>query len=250
MGTEFLLLNLAVFGASVLQSATGIGFGVIAGPILLIALNSGDAIHISIILNLLIAGLLAPSLWRDANKDLLRGWTGMLVVGVPLGLAIFLYVDIALLKMLAGLAVLFTAAFVMRNRGVGARHGKNTPKYTGGHAETLAIGLVSGIMGGSLAMPGPIPAAWMSIRGYDKSVIRATILVLFVFSYSVTLALQLVFAEFTPATWRLGAQLAPATIVGIFAGRLLVRYISEIVFRLLLLAVLLATALSLLVTLL
>ncbi len=60
MDLDFLILNVAVFGAAALQSATGIGFGVIAGPVLLIALNSGSAIQISIILNLLIASILAP----------------------------------------------------------------------------------------------------------------------------------------------------------------------------------------------
>ena len=55
MAQEFFLLNVAVLVASALQSATGIGFGVIAGPILLIVLNDGSAIQISIALNLLIA---------------------------------------------------------------------------------------------------------------------------------------------------------------------------------------------------
>ncbi len=62
MDQDFLVLNVAVFGASALQSATGIGFGVIAGPVLLVALNDGSAIQISIVLNLLIAAFLAPSL--------------------------------------------------------------------------------------------------------------------------------------------------------------------------------------------
>ena len=65
MDQAFLILNLAVFGAAALQSATGIGFGVIAGPVLLIALNDGAAIQISILLNLLIAVILTPSLWRQ-----------------------------------------------------------------------------------------------------------------------------------------------------------------------------------------
>ena len=36
MDQNFLILNIAVLGAAALQSATGIGFGIIAGPILLI----------------------------------------------------------------------------------------------------------------------------------------------------------------------------------------------------------------------
>ena len=49
------LLNIAVLAASLLQAATGIGFGVIAGPILLLALDSGAAIQVSIALSFAIA---------------------------------------------------------------------------------------------------------------------------------------------------------------------------------------------------
>jgi hypothetical protein len=38
-----LVANLAVFAATALQSATGIGFGIIAGPILLVVLNDNSA---------------------------------------------------------------------------------------------------------------------------------------------------------------------------------------------------------------
>lgn len=62
MDPQYLFMAIAVFGASALQSATGIGFGVIAGPVLLIVLNSRAAIQISIGLSLMIAAVLVPSL--------------------------------------------------------------------------------------------------------------------------------------------------------------------------------------------
>ncbi|MDN3722312.1 hypothetical protein QW131_31645 [Roseibium salinum] len=42
---------------------------------------------------------------------------------------------------------------------------------------------MSGIMGGMLAMPGPLAATWMSIRSYEKASVRSTILAFFVFAY-------------------------------------------------------------------
>ena len=56
MATELLVLQVAVFGAALFQAATGTGFGVIAGPVILMALNDGSAIQVSIVLRLLIAG--------------------------------------------------------------------------------------------------------------------------------------------------------------------------------------------------
>ena len=53
-----LALNLAVLLGALLQAASGIGFGVIAGPMILIALNDGSAIQVTSILSLLIAVVL------------------------------------------------------------------------------------------------------------------------------------------------------------------------------------------------
>ena len=56
MDSTLLAMHAAVFVASLLQAATGIGFGVIAGPIILLAMNSGSAVQVTILLSLMIAG--------------------------------------------------------------------------------------------------------------------------------------------------------------------------------------------------
>ncbi len=227
MGQELLVLSIAVFGASVLQSATGIGFGVVAGPLLLIVLNDSAAIQVSVALNLLIAVTLAPSLWRIADRKLLRSLLIGLAVGSPIGVVMFLYMDIALLKLIAGAVVLSTLVLLIRsNRGNAA-----SASIGASQVEKVAVGFVAGIMGGVLAMPGPVPAAWMSARGYDKDTIRATILVMFVVAYIFALMLQLSLAEVSANTVRLTAVLAPSTVVGVFVGKYLSQRISEATFR-------------------
>ena len=227
MGQELLILSIAVFGASVLQSATGIGFGVVAGPLLLIVLNDSAAIQVSVALNLLIAVILAPSLWRIADRKLLPSLLIGLAVGSPIGLVMFLYTDIALLKIFAGVVVLFTLVLLLR----GNRADAVSASAGVGQVEKVGVGFVAGIMGGVLAMPGPVPAAWMSAKGYDKDTIRATILVMFVVAYSFALVLQLSLAEVSANTLRLTAVLVPATVAGVFVGKVLSQRISEATFR-------------------
>ena len=245
MDLDFLILNVAVFGAAALQSATGIGFGVIAGPVLLIALNSGSAVQISIILNLLIASILAPSLWRQADRQLLARLLIGLAIGSPVGLLIFLNMDIVALKAFAGLAVAYTLFLLLRNN----RAPSHAPTLATKSTEQISIGALSGIMGASLAMPGPIPAAWMSAKGFSKETIRATILVMFVFAYVVALALQFGLAGIGADTMRLSATLAPSTSVGILVGRLLVSRVTEQTFHYLLVIILASTAIILFSTL-
>ena len=245
MDLDFLILNIAVFGAAALQSATGIGFGVIAGPVLLIALNDGSAVQISIILNLLIASILAPSLWQQADRQLLARLLIGLAIGSPVGLLIFLNMDIDVLKAFAGLAVAYTLFLILRNN----RAPSHAPTPATKSTEQISIGALSGIMGASLAMPGPIPAAWMSARGFSRETIRATILVMFVFAYVVALALQFGLAGIGTDAMRLSAMLAPSTIIGILVGRSLVSRVTEQTFRYLLVIILASTAIILFSTL-
>ena len=66
------LLYIAVFGAALLQAATGIGYGVIAGPIFLVVLNGVEAFQISAIHNILIAVLVAPFVFKNFSGSVLR----------------------------------------------------------------------------------------------------------------------------------------------------------------------------------
>ena len=242
---EILILGLAIFGASALQAATGIGFGVIAGPVLLIALNNGSAIQISVLLNLLIALWLAPSLRRNTDLRLLKSLLIGVTLGSPLGLLIYLQIDIAMLKLLAGLVVLLTLFLVICGKDASSSlKRKATSRF-----EQVSIGVIAGVMGGSLAMPGPVTAAWMSARRFDKDTIRATILVMFVVAYGIALLLQVSLTDISPDTLRLTAWLTPPTLAGIVVGQFISSRISERVFRWLLMAILALTSISLFATL-
>jgi uncharacterized membrane protein YfcA len=245
MEQELLILSLAVLGAAALQSATGIGFGIIAGPVLLVALNDGSAIQISAMLNLVIALLLMPSVWDAWDRQLMKSLLIGIAVGSPLGLLVFLSIDTALLKILAGIVVLFALYSVVRGAFASA---KNPDQVSGGSGQ-IPIGMIAGMMGGSLAMPGPVPAAWMASKGFAKDTIRATILVMFVFAYGLALVLQATLAGISADSIELSAKLLPATAIGVWLGRLLERRMSETVFRRLLVAILVLTAVILFSTL-
>jgi uncharacterized protein len=238
MGQEIIIMNIAVFGAAALQSATGIGFGIVAGPIMLMVMGSSEAIQISVILNILIAGFLVPSIKAESNHAVLSKFLWGSAIGIPVGLYVFMSVDIGLLKMLAGLAVSLTVLFVIRS----ARAPTSENHIIAPTRGALPIGVVSGLMGGSLGMPGPVPAAWMSTAGYSKTTVRATILMLFVFSYSAVFLLQVPLAGLRAETIHTSALLAPATIIGILFGRKLAHWLTEQTFRWLLVMILVATA--------
>lgn len=252
MDPQIILLAISVVGASALQAATGIGFGVIAGPVMLMVLNSGSAIQISIMLSFLIAAVLAPSLRHRIDRPLLARLLAGSLAGLPLGLWIFLSIDIVLLKLLAGVAVSFTLIYVVRASALAAGReadgGGANPSRSGRGAGQLFLGVISGVMSGSLAMPGPIPAAWMTARGYGKETVRATLLALFIISYLAALALQAALAGIARETLWQTLLLAVPTLAGVYLGRRLAARLTERLFRRVLLAVLAATAIGLFAT--
>lgn len=150
-------LHVGVFAAALLQAATGIGFGIIAGPILLIVMGSASAVQVSILLSLFISALIVPTLRRSIDRTLLLRLTVGSMAGLPLGIYLFLNIDLDMLKFLAGLVVLFMAIVVWRS-GTAAKSISSdppAPPHSRSRAHDFATGLLSGAMTTSLAMPGP-----------------------------------------------------------------------------------------------
>lgn len=246
MDNYVLILHVAVFAASFLQAATGIGFGLLAGPIILIVTNNGSAIQVSILLSLLIALVLAPSLFGRTDKVLLKHLLIGTVPGLPLGIAVFLLVGVDMLKLLAGLAVLFMALITTGVLKFSSKDGAPATGRVNGRAKDLAVGVVSGAMCSSLGMPGPVVAARMMVLDQGKDSLRATVLVMFVFSYLAAIAVQAAMVGLDGDGLTLTAILAPATLIGVFCGKFAVEWISERAFRRIISVMLLATAASLL----
>ena len=241
MDSLLIALNLAVLLGALLQAASGIGFGVIAGPMILIALNDGSAIQVTSILSLLIAVVLLPSVLRHVERSILQRFLIGSLAGLPLGLAAFVWFPVAALKLLAGLSILLLFLMLLRGRASGflAQPGSRLDHATG---------VVSGAMSVALAMPGPVAAVRLAALTYPKETTRATILLLFVFSYSVAIAAQTAANGLSGETLRLSLGLVPATLIGIGLGALLSRRLSERWFHRVILAILLATAASLLLS--
>jgi len=243
------ILNLAVLGAASVQAATGIGFGAIAGPILLLTLNSAAAVQITIVLSLLIALVLAPSLWRESDRLVLRRLLAGTVLGLPIGIVIYLNADVGLLQLLAGVSVLLMALSVRAAGGPRAIEAQaQGPFDPPARGTNLAVGVLSGLMSTSLAMPGPPVAAWMTGRGFRMTTTRSTVLTLFVPSYAAAAMLQACVATTALETLSIMAKLTPATLIGLLLGRALTSRISEVAFLRIVLFLLWATALGLLVS--
>ena len=209
MDSSVLLLHAAVLIAALVQAATGVGFGLIAAPIILMVINAGSAIQVTILLSLLVALILAPPLYKQSPKPLLFRFVLGTLIGLPIGIFVFMSVSITALKLGVGVCVVLTASAVVRG-SIGNRKDK---QQTGNSVYDVLAGILSGAMSVSLAMPGPPAAARMAVLALPKEAIRATSLVLFTFSYTAAIAFQgaLVGVSGAPGAVLVGVSGAPAS---------------------------------------
>ena len=234
--------HLVVFAGAFLQSATGIGFALVAGPVILILVDGHTAVQVTMALSLTVCLVLAPTLMTQVDRPMLKRLLIGTVIGLPIGVLVFWTVSLLILKVLAMFAVAFMAWIALR----GLAPGEDSTNPTSGRTTDILIGVLSGAMNTALAMPGPAAAARLTALAMPKLAVRATVLLLMVISYIAALAAQAGFVGIDGETMETAAWLLPATLVGLFAGKLAVTWISEIAFRRIIAVVLVVTAIGLL----
>ncbi len=79
------LTSLVVCAGTALQVATGVGLGLLAGPVLILSLESETAVFVAIILNLLVSFALLPQEKGEITWPPLRLLLVGTLLGVPLG---------------------------------------------------------------------------------------------------------------------------------------------------------------------
>lgn len=233
------------FLAALLQSATGFGFGMIVGPILLAFLSGQDAVQATGILTFGIVLILAPALFRQSDRNALMLLVAGTVVGLPLGYIFLSSVPEVFLKVAAALVVTGVLVNLLRPQPA---MGHEPGQYQRRQSKTwlaVAIGTLSGAMSTALAMPGPPVMGYLSRLGLDKDAIRSTLAVLMVGSYAGMIGSHLIFHGISDAAIVQATTLAPPTLVGLIAGHILAARISKRMFHVLSLILMIGALLSL-----
>jgi uncharacterized membrane protein YfcA len=239
---EWLIAQISVLAASVLQTATGAGLGLIAGPALVLVMDSVSAIQVAIILNLALSVLLLPSEWGGLDRRALRPICIGTLGGLPVGLVLLGVLTMTMLKLVAACAIVYATVQLYLGR-----RGNLQPKESeSGSFPMIGAGVVSGAMSASLAMPGPagLWALWKS--GVAPTAARASLRALFVLSYGAALLMHALSGMSWLEVVKVTALLTPALLVGLFAGQVLKRRISESMLATALIIIVATTGVSLL----
>ncbi len=220
MAWSDLALHGAVALAALVQAVTGLGFALVAGPALLLLMDSSGAMPVTAGLCLLVATLLVPVVGREVDgRALARICLGG-ILGLPVGLALLLLAETWALKLGAGLTLALVLAGMLWRAAAGA------PRPI-----SWRQGVLPGVLGGALAMPGPLVALSLGAAGAGKARIRATLTLFFLPAYSSILLAQAAVGAVDGASLALMLRLAPAVVAGTLGGVLIAPLISETRFR-------------------
>jgi len=231
-----MLLALAAFTGSAIQAAFGFGFAILAAPVFLVVMNSGGAVPVLAVLNFAVSFAVALLVWRKTPLRLFASLALGSVAGVPIGLGLFHSASVAELKLAVGIVIMsFALLLLARERGyVTVLMGAGRPSRAG----PLVAGLLSGVMGVAIAMPGPAAMLYLSTLRLPKEESRAVSLVLFSFSYALISGVHTASGGLGARDLPLIGELMLFVLAGAFAGQRLAPRIAETHFRVLVLLIL------------
>tara|TARA_B100001093_G_scaffold487304_1_gene523439 strand:- start:89 stop:823 length:735 start_codon:yes stop_codon:yes gene_type:complete len=239
---EDIVLHLFIVIGAMFQSLTGIGFAMISGPFLLLSINDSYAIQVNILLNIILSLLLAPKIYKSADKSLLATISFGTIMGVPLGLIFYSNVDLNTLRLLVGYLVgIMTIRLIYTSQF-------STSRIKNSIFKELITGFVSGILTVFLAMPGPALATYMGETGlYDKKTTRSTILLYFLFAYTLSILNHIIFIGVKYNAYKTALYCFPSMLIGVMLGILLVPKVSEKLFKILIIFVLASTSIAMII---
>ncbi|MFG6146918.1 sulfite exporter TauE/SafE family protein [Halobacillus sp. B23F22_1] len=222
--------------ASILQTSTGFGFSILATPFLLLLFEPKEAIQINLILSLVISMVLIRNIYHDIDFGIVKRFTVGSAVGLPMGMMIFLALDIVKLKLVVSVIILVLTVLLILKFRMNQTKGRD-----------LGVGGISGVLTTSIGMPGPPLLLYFSGTDTKKETLRATTLAFYLFIYLASLLIQVFAAGTNMKVWMSSGLALPLVFVGMYAGQKLFYWVNPQLFRVFTYLILLFTGIYLLI---
>ena len=218
---EALAIFLLSAGASVVQSLTGLGFGLMIVPPLVMLVGAKDAVVVSNILGTLLSGALLVRSRGHVEWRMGAILFASTVAGMPLGLLVLIWINPTLLQVVIAVMVIVFTFLLARGMRI----------HSAGLAGDILTGVASGVLRMSTSMSGPPVVIYLQGRGIASERFRGTLAAFFFASGLVGI---LMFAAGGRFTHRVDVEIAagvPALAAGFVGGSALYRVVDEGLFR-------------------
>lgn len=228
---------LVILISSLIQGLTSFGFSLIAVPLLVLIISPKTIVPLMIIHSLFLNIYLIYACRKDINLKKILPLIIAGIIGIPFGAHLLKILSPDVLKILIGLIITFFAVLFL----LGIR--KEVKKEA---AAFIPIGLISGVLNGSISMSGPPVILFFSNQGVKKNQFRANLVSYFLILNLFSIPVFIINGLLTRESLLYSAYFFPALTIGAILGNMLAHRIPENRFRqIALIVVLLSGILSL-----
>jgi uncharacterized protein len=217
-----LYLIVAGFLASLARGFSGFGGALIFMPLASAAVGPQLGAPILLAVDSVIQVGLLKNAWRQANRREVGIMSIGALVGIPLGTSLLTHLDPTQLRW--GISVLILAMLVLLISGW-RYHGRPTPRVT------VGVGFAAGFLSGVAQAAGPPVVAYWLGGQTSPTMVRANIILFFLFTSVVASLSYLVAGLFSIHVLVLAAITAPGYALGMYVGTRIFSLASELLFR-------------------
>lgn len=229
--------GLVLVGA-VAQRVAGLGFAMLASPLLVLLLGPHEGVLLVNICGVISSALITPRVWKDINWSAFRWLTAFSVVGSVAGAIIATRLESAVLSLAVGIIVLIA---LLLSLGLSRAN-----VAVGGPGPRAAAGVLSGLTNSMAGVGGPAVSAYAVLSRWDQRSFAATVQPFFAVIGTVAVVSKAIVApeqQLVLPWWDWGLFVL-AIAIGIFGGERLQRHVKDHHARIFILAIAFAGALA------
>jgi hypothetical protein len=230
---QLIVVGVAVLLAALTQAVAGFGFGLLAVPVMTLAIDPKVAVVVSTLVGASVTIWQAVHLHADGDPAVVKRMVIPAYVGMPLGIAVFELVSDDTLQRALGVTVLVAVVILVAPVTVPVSR-----------ALDVGAGFVSGVLNTSLSTNGPPLVFALHSRKMTAVAFRGTIVPVFAWCNIGGLALFAGRGQVTRDGLLAAAVALPAMLTGQLFGQPLRSRVNERLFRRLVLALLTFAAAS------
>ena len=211
----------AVFAAALVQGVTGFGFVIVAAPVLTIYLEPTLVVPVMLLQSVVLNAAIMVDGYRWIN--LRRVWALMLAGAAltPIGAALLIGLDAAVIKVLVGVVVGVTAVGML----LGLQRTASRELLA-----SIPVGAVSGVLGGATGLSGAPVVLFFTNQSVDPKESRANLVFYFQVLNMIALPSFAVGGILTRDVFVLSLELLPGALAGVGAGIWLASRVAVAVF--------------------
>ena len=236
-----ILVGLVICAASIMESITGFGSGIISMPFLAVLIGLKTAVPMTMVISIIFTSYMLIRNYKIIAWPVYLTIIAFVILGLPIGVFVFSYFDEKSLKLILGVFIL---VFALRALIKTKYPGKTNHSKAYGIFQRIML-ILGGIAQGAFATGGPFIVIYSADKLKDKSVFRATMSCVWLTLNSILIVKNFYLGGImTKQVYFSVASAIPFFIVGTVIGLKLHKKVSIKVFTLIINIVLLGAGIS------